>query len=382
MTGTEAKAPLSASRERLLITLSLTITALIVFVIGEFALRVLSTSTDYIPKAKIGDTEQHAYLGKTLTPGYSFSNHRASFSVNSRGFRGPEFDASKAEGTYRIFALGGSTTFGFFPSISADDKTYPAQLQTILNKNKPDANVSKYEVINAGVPGYSTRTSLHNLASRILYYQPDMIIIYHNTNDLSRYGDEQELIKPLDKMANRTTRIEAIFAALFDWSYLLMELKFTTVNRIMPMFASHSMAGTSTEWQEDERYAEAFARDLTSLIAVAKAHGIKVVMPSQSIAVTAATNYKKLTNDEIGMQLDKPDPYHPGIPPQHRFQMFSKYNAIIEQVANKEGVTFVDANRVIPKTPEYHSDYCHLTDKGASLLAQTVASGVAQSIQR
>lgn len=395
-----------ASRERLLIVVSVSISVLFMFGIAEAGLRLASNAGVYIPKVEEPYVERHYYLGKWLKPGAEYHNQRASLSVNSRGFRGDEFDVPKPAGTYRIFSLGGSTTFGYFPSITANEFTYPGQLQTLLNQHKPDPQVNRYEVINAGVPGYSVRTSLMNFASRILYYQPDMIVIYHNTNDLARYGDERELLYPLDKMADRRSNLTLIAQGLFGWSYFLTELEYSISERLMPMltakFSSSAAAQKSmtdaavsqqhttqenglpaggsaerkAEWQEDTRYADAFHRDLSDLVAIAKQQGVRVVMVSQSITLSASTDFAHLTADEIAVQMDKPDPYHAGIPPAYRYQMFSRYNDIIHQVASEQGVLYVDAASVIPKTPEYHWDYCHLTNKGAALLAATIHKGL------
>ena len=67
--------------------------------------------------------------------------------LNSENFRAPEFQKDKPENTYRIFILGGSTTFG---SGVLDNQTYPYYLQELYdNASLP----FKIEVINAGWAG-------------------------------------------------------------------------------------------------------------------------------------------------------------------------------------------------------------------------------------
>ncbi len=367
----------SAGRIRLLITLLVSIVFIFVFIVGEVALRVVSNVSDYAPKIYMPFYEKHYYLGKTLVPHIEYSNTLASLSINSRGFRGDEFAVPKPDNVYRIFALGGSTTFGFFPAISNNDHTYPAQLQKQLNTTLDTEKT--IEVINAGVPGYSVRTSLINLAARVLYYQPDMILVYHNTNDLSRYGHEEELYYPLDKLAERRSGWAVVTEVLFGWSYLLTELQYTFVNRVLPLFQWHEAEADPqavATWQEDPRYGQAFQRELSSLVAIAKHNNVEVALISQSIAITDSTDFNNLTDEEKAMQLDKPDPYHRGMPVEARSYMFRRYNQIIEQVANQQNTIFVDADNLIPKTAEYHWDYCHFTDKGAATLAATVREGI------
>lgn len=67
----------------------------------------------------------------------------------------------------------------------------------MLAANDPVSNNTKYEVINAGVP-ILMRTLAQNFLARILFYQPDMVVIYEATNDLARYGNETGLNHPLE----------------------------------------------------------------------------------------------------------------------------------------------------------------------------------------
>ena len=67
------------------------------------------------------------------------------YSINSQGFRGPEFSETKPDGVYRIFVVGGSTTFG---TGVYDDQTFPSYLQKLFDQSNFDFNI---EVINAGI---------------------------------------------------------------------------------------------------------------------------------------------------------------------------------------------------------------------------------------
>lgn len=110
------------------------------------------------------------YINYGLSP--TFEGH------NERGYRGAEIASPKPENVYRIFALGGSTTYG----VDLDwQDSYPAQLQRILRNEYGYRGV---EVINAGVVAYSSYDSLANFIFHVLDDQPDMIILYHAINDV------------------------------------------------------------------------------------------------------------------------------------------------------------------------------------------------------
>jgi len=123
----------------------------------------------------------HPYRVYALIPGSrSKAGH---FTINSQGFRGPEIEPCKPSGTVRIACLGDSTTFG--EAATADDHTWPARLERRLRERyvKPGGQLSGIEVINAGVPGYTSLESLIHFETWVLDYQPDIAIFDHGLND-------------------------------------------------------------------------------------------------------------------------------------------------------------------------------------------------------
>lgn len=77
----------------------------------------------------------------TYRPGtYENDLRGVTYTINSSGFRGPEFAAAKSR--YRIICVGESSTAGIE---SPDQETWPARLQQYLG--------TQVEVINAGVGG-------------------------------------------------------------------------------------------------------------------------------------------------------------------------------------------------------------------------------------
>jgi len=83
---------------------------------------------------------------KVLRPGAVLEGARTKVRINSMGFRGPELLVPKPDNGFRVWCVGGSTTFDVFAP--DDDHTWPAQLQDRLQAARPDRVV---EVINAGI---------------------------------------------------------------------------------------------------------------------------------------------------------------------------------------------------------------------------------------
>jgi len=103
---------------------------------------------------------------------------------NSYGLRTPEFEKEKPDNTFRIFTLGGSTTWG---AGTSDDETWPAHLQKIINEKITDKEV---EVINAGTPGGTTKSEYGSIKNKLLFFDPDLIIMYDGWNDIPHPTDE------------------------------------------------------------------------------------------------------------------------------------------------------------------------------------------------
>ena len=97
--------------------------------------------------------------------------------LNNFGFRGPEISKEKPDNTFRIFAIGGSSTFGVEVH---DDETWPAFLQKKFDEIELGINV---EVINAGISAANSSTERKLIENKIVDLEPDLIITYDGWND-------------------------------------------------------------------------------------------------------------------------------------------------------------------------------------------------------
>ena len=104
-------------------------------------------------------------------PFYLIPNqHFTTININSDGFRGNEIQENS---DYRIFLIGGSTTFGV--GATSDYSTIPGYLQQFYDEQFPD---KKIEVINAGIPGAYSYTEKYLIENTLLNYNPDLLVIY------------------------------------------------------------------------------------------------------------------------------------------------------------------------------------------------------------
>jgi lysophospholipase L1-like esterase len=100
-------------------------------------------------------------------------------------FKGIAHLTEKDKNTFRIISLGDSVTWGW--PIENPEDVYPAILETVLNEYRPER---RYEVINAGVVGWTSFQGLACFKKYLLRYHPDLVLISFGPNDCIDNEDE------------------------------------------------------------------------------------------------------------------------------------------------------------------------------------------------
>jgi len=134
---------------------------------------------DYDKKRKMCDDYNNAIRYRLPYRHFEPNQHFETYNINNEGFRGPDISKEKQENTYRIFVVGGSTTYG--SGATSDETTIPGYLQ----KEFDNVNIDfKVEVINAGQSGMSSWGEAQTVKDKLVHYDPDLIIIYDGWNDM------------------------------------------------------------------------------------------------------------------------------------------------------------------------------------------------------
>lgn len=140
------------------------------------------------------------------------------YDINSAGFRDRERSLEPPPGIFRIACLGDSFTFG--EGVKAED-VYPARLEALLNEREiTRGSKTRYEVLNFGVCGYSTRQERLQFELVASRYKPNLVLIAMVENDnlspleeksLGIAADQIESHAPLtvDRLARWWRRIRA-----------------------------------------------------------------------------------------------------------------------------------------------------------------------------
>lgn len=138
-------------------------------------------------------------------------------------FNRQQFPKDKAPGTYRVFCLGGSTTYG---RPYNDMTSFAGWLRELL----PAADDRhKWEVINAGGISYASYR-VARLMKELSRYEPDLFIVYSGHNEFLEertYGKLRDIPGPVKEAASLLagTRTWAAMSTALEHAGLLHEVK-------------------------------------------------------------------------------------------------------------------------------------------------------------
>jgi len=312
-----------------------------------------------------------AYTGYRPEPGYyRKDNQNREFTHNDLGFRGHPFNAKKADNQFRVVLMGASTIYG--PNVD-DSETSAAQLEVLLRKAHPDRNIV---VINAGVPGWTSRETVINLKRNILALTPDVILVMDGRNEIfpqlfNNYRDDYSHFRDLAfhfPTANRKYR------TLFKYSRLAMLIvagrgakdgRFGYSHR-----AGNPVYGYNV-WENQPNtndiavnahtgyITRGFQNNLEAIVRITVNNNIKLVLASIPFY---AENYRSGVIPGI-----------PVIRAELKY-LVAQNNAVTRETAQSHSLPFVDGASL--SLPDFLVDDCHFTSYGEGRVAKLMADAI------
>ena len=330
---------------------------------------IYASPSQAIEKGKTPLYKKHRYLGYAHTENYTKDQNKH----NSLGYRGDEVIIPKPNDLYRIVCMGGSTTYT--SHVKNYKKSYPYLLQTHLNKIVQ----KQIDVINAGVDSWSSWETMINFQINILDLKPDMIIIYHNINDIhprlvwppSKYkGDNSgrrttSSLFEFENILNRSTFIRGlrIYSGLENPSNSLIntidhapktyygnQFRTQKLNNIYPSGIFKEVSAMNMLKTNEAVY---FRRNLQNIITTAKANKITVLISSFAYS----PHFKRFPRVAS---------------PEYQYAL-QEHNKILEELSMENDVLFYNFEKEFPKDKKYYTDGRHLNESGSSLKAEYFA---------
>lgn len=308
----------------------------------------------------------HRHLGYALAPNYRSGPNRH----NSLGFRGDEPVVPKPDGVVRIAFCGGSTTYG--EGVADIESTMPFLVGATLGKDG-----HRVDVVNAGCPGWTTLETLLNLQMRLLDLDPDYVVVCHGINDVlprivwpasAFRGDlsgwlrrEQRLVEASLLERSDLGRILMVASGAIEPHGSLMrvigdvaetchtfEFRQQRLGATYPQGVFQDVRVERMLATNDSRY---FRRNLESLIAVANAHGVRVVL------TTFAYSREFPNLPYIG---------HPAVQ-----RAIDETNDILRELGRREDVGLIDVATALTERRLF-TDGVHFTAEGNARRAASI----------
>lgn len=289
--------------------------------------------------------------------------HVGRISTDSRGFRNPELESPKPPGRVRIAFLGASTTW--CAEVQGNEHTWPHLVSDALASVVAPA---KIDYINAGVPGFGVKRSQVNLKHRVAALQPDVIVIYHATNDLSH---EVRVMAVKQGIKSASVGLESSASWLSNHSVLVNLIE---KNLVVMRAQRQNTEGSEILKFEPAALGEEFRSELTELIRDAQSVAGLVVVPTFSTRMRAGQSAEEQRAAMASALLYAPFMTHDGF-----VRGFARYNEIIRAVAKETGSLLVEGEHDIPGAASHFVDSVHFTDAGSAAMADRVIKALKTS---
>jgi lysophospholipase L1-like esterase len=201
------------------------------------------------------------------------------YRVNAEGLRGPEVEVGKRSGVRRVAVLGDSIAFGYWV---AEEDTLARQLEVVLGEAQEEG--PPVEVLNFGVPGYNLDQEIETLRSRVLPFEPDVVVLAFCLNDLEEvFSYELGLVQ--DRAERRKSVLGRLREGLLSHSHLFAWVEYRMAElEARRRFASarNPLAGPLYEQavEDQEEGLRGRFRVLQSILASRGIPGVVAVFPT------------------------------------------------------------------------------------------------------
>lgn len=319
---------------------------------------------------------------------------RSRFEVNSLGLRGDEPPADAAsppgQGTYRVLAVGGSTTQCAFVD---QPHSWPRRLQTLL----AEASGREVWVANAGRSGFTSRRHVVQLR-HLLEQGPryDLVLMLVGVNDLANrleYGDtpppRAEMVHEGVTTASCFTFVPTEFDDENGWLKRLGLFRMAKVLKVRSSMPAEERGGKEyVRWRRHRRNAseilpelpdlttalESYRHNLAACAALAAEHGTRLVFidqPSIWRANLPEEATRLLWLGGVGeYQHDSGLPYYST---EALATGMRRYNDALHAFADQAGLESIHVADKVPKDPLHFYDDVHFNDAGSLLVADVIA---------
>jgi lysophospholipase L1-like esterase len=273
----------------------------------------------FIPHPYLVGVPKPSY--RTQRPSKLMAHRQILVAHNSLGYRGHEISQDKPQGIKRVCTLGGSTTYCVGTS---NDETWPAVLEILLGRG--------WDVINMGVPGYTTVEYIIQTALDFSDLRPDYAVYYLGWNDI-RNMHIKNLKSDYSDFHGKSqyTNLSLGYFSPYKWSLICLVADHAFKKfRFFKYDIDIKATDKAFTAEADPRALNLYKRNVLSIIALCKEQ--KVV----PILVPQVLNYERTTSKYFATWV-------PFVKDQDLKTVIDIYNQALQEIAAAEHVGFVGA---------------------------------------
>ena len=248
---------------------------------------------------------------------------------NAQRMKGPVVSEAKPTGVFRILCYGDSNTDG------PDEGSWPVRLQSVLQRSSGGVT---YEVLNAGVAGYTSHQGLLRFRQQVARFQPDLILVSFGWNDLAT-----ALGTPDREFTPPPAALVAIERLLLHYRFYLVGKRylFRDLDRSPRAHVGHRVP------------LDDYLRNMEGFRQTAREHGAAIVFLTRP-------------HREPDAQLRQVDDNWRGQVPF--------YNDALRRFGETSGAPVIDVQSVFEERyPSHFIDECHFSEAGHQRMAELLA---------
>lgn len=280
--------------------------------------------------------------------------------LNHQGLRTRHTLGPKPPGEYRVFALGGSTTEDYW---NEESLHWPLVLERALHA----AGRTDVRVYNAAMSAYSSAHSLVRLEFDLLRYEPDLVLVMHNVNDLTVNYYAAALGRPTDPNYLAKYGLKRFTAVVDESDVVVSRLWHSVRARARDLFEPEP-PGVPDHYDLGPGL-EVFRRNLRNLAALARANGCEILLLTMPVSRSRA-KYDSLA--ALGWKGDAGP-----LPPYERLHSdFDAYNRAILEMSRRHEIPVVDMNALFPRNDDLFVDIVHYSKDGVVVFGETLAKSL------
>lgn len=346
----------------------------VVFVIGEAALRVLQRVRNgtpiftFLPNAprRVFVRSPFLVFGPRVNEQFVRSGQPEWGRFNDMGIRVPFETPPKEAGEVRVLALGGSTTEGLAADLGRRDVGIHWPLGFECRQRQRGRN--DIRVLNGAMSAYTSAHSLIRYALDLVETRPDIVLIKHNINDLMVTYRAASVGRTVDP--NYLVRYgRKRWTGYVDDSDIVLSRLARAVQSRLGRDADVDEEVPWQEWQYDIEVGRYYLRrNLRELVRSVRQSGAVPVLLTESRSADPAhiERARALRGVDVALTL------YPSV--DRFYSDFDGFNDVIRSLASEERIPLVDVARAMPSNSTHFLDVVHHSEDGVHAVARIVDS--------